>query len=53
MTETIKDKLAEAEFWTMEAKNYYDLDDEQYELLKQANELVRKAMKLEAAKVAM
>lgn len=53
MTETIKDKLAEAEFWTMEAKNYYDIDDEQYKLLKQANELVRKAMRIEAGKAAM
>lgn len=52
MTETIKEKLAEAEFWAMEAKNYYDTDDEQYGLLQLAHDLIKQAMSIEAKKEA-
>ncbi len=52
MTETIKEKLAEAEFWAMEAKNYYDTDEEQYGLLQMAHDLIKQAIAIEAKKEA-
>ena len=52
MTESIKDKLAEAEFWAMEAMNYYDVDEEQYGLMQMAHDLIKQAMAIEAKKEA-
>lgn len=52
MTETIKEKLAEAEFWALEARNYYDTDEEQYGLLQMAHDLIKQAMAIEAKRKA-
>lgn len=44
MAETIKDKLAEAEFWTFEARNWYDLGTEERAKLNEAHNLVVEVM---------
>lgn len=44
MTETIKDKLAEAEFWAFEAKNWYDLGTEERAKLHEAHKLITEVM---------
>lgn len=50
MTETLKDKLAEAEFWTFEAKNYAERGTGEWAKLEEAHRLIREAMKAYAEK---
>jgi hypothetical protein len=52
MTETIKDKLAEAEFWTFEARNWYDLGTEERAKLHEAHRLIVEVMMMNMQKEA-
>lgn len=43
MTATTKEKLARAEFWSMEAMNAYGPGDERHKILAQAHDLIKRA----------
>lgn len=47
MSHTIKETLAHAEFWAMEAMNSYEHGTEQHKTLKDAYDLIRKASERE------
>lgn len=43
MAQTIKETLAHAEFWAMEAMNSYDGNSSQHKILREAFNLIKKA----------